>query len=290
MKIAYAPYKLSREREGALIRIGEPGYYGYADLHPWIELGDLPLQEQLKRRDSFLWHRTLELAKVDQQARKEKRSLLANIKLPLSHHLIDLDNLPKPLSGETVKLKVGINPEKEIATILKFASIGSIKICLDFNFRLSRASFLDYLTKIPQAHSSIDFIEDPYPFDELEWAQDQKKLGLTFALDHNSERGIGKKEAAPVLILKPARQSEIPFLNTSQRVVVTSSIDHPVGQSAAAWVASFFPLEVAGLLTHSAFPENPYSREFREEGRKFIPAKGFGWGFDHLLEQEVWNA
>jgi len=33
----------ARPREGALLRVGE----GFADVHPWPELGDAPLDEQL---------------------------------------------------------------------------------------------------------------------------------------------------------------------------------------------------------------------------------------------------
>ena len=38
-----SPLAGARTREGALIRVGD----GFADVHPWPELGDAPLDEQL---------------------------------------------------------------------------------------------------------------------------------------------------------------------------------------------------------------------------------------------------
>ena len=41
----FCEYALSERRRGALIRVGS----GFADFHPWPELGDEPLETQLAK-------------------------------------------------------------------------------------------------------------------------------------------------------------------------------------------------------------------------------------------------
>jgi hypothetical protein len=94
-------------REGALIRDGD----GVADVHPWPELGDAPLDEQLVRlargETPPLTARSLEFARIDKEARVRGESLFAGLQIPASHWP---GNDP-PLQFDTAKVKGAREPD-----------------------------------------------------------------------------------------------------------------------------------------------------------------------------------
>ena len=113
---------------------------------------------------------------------------------------------------------------------------------------------------------------------------------MALALDQGSERAIQKAASASYLIVKPAVQDETPFLAvTNQKIVVTSYLDHPLGQMAAAYVAGRMnrvkptSLVTCGLLSHSAYLKNPFSTALKE-GPDFAAPIGTGFGFNQQLE------
>lgn len=289
MTLSYASYTLAPGRKGAILRIQEGEYCGYADLHPIPSWGDPSLEALLKLQTGPLWERTLYFAHLDLEARKKKVSLFEGKVIPKSHHLmINASSIPPAARGEVIKLKVGNDLATEKAALRQIKAAG-IEVKLDCGFRFDRKEFLAQLPELLPKGLKPLYIEDPYPFNRAHWIEDQKELGIPFAFDQGSEAGIGDYEAAPILILKPARQAELPFyraIETGQRVVVTSCIDHPLGQAAAAWVATFFPDELSGLLSHEVLPTNPYAALLKKQGRAFVPPKGFGFGFDPILENE----
>src|SRR5262249_34567507 len=81
----FCEYALSPRRRGALIRSGS----GFADVHPWPELGDEPLERQLdllrRGETTPLTRRSLELARIDGAARQRGVSLFAGLTIPKSH-------------------------------------------------------------------------------------------------------------------------------------------------------------------------------------------------------------
>lgn len=279
-----------------MIRLEREGSFGYADIHPWEELGDEPLESHLKSFSSVLAQRALYFAEMDRQARELGCNLLSDVEMPVGQpHASLQENYVSGQGSSHLKIKLGMNPSREIAWLQQLTPLfikDNIKLRLDFNNRLDQKSFHSYLESIKPLHTLIDFIEDPYPFNDKEWASDQKKFPFSLALDFGSERGLGKIECARVLILKPVRQCEAPFFEAKafgQRVVTTSAFDHPVGQIAAAWVACKLPDEVTGLLTHRYYPPNSFSAEIDQEGFRLKKPRGTGFGFDHLLEKLEWK-
>jgi len=89
-------------------------------------------------------------------------------------------------------------------------------------------------------------------------------------------------------IHKPAVDGPIPEL---PRVVVTSYLDHPIGQLGAAYAASVSKcLEPCGLLSHTAYKKNPFSERFQIVNERLVPDQsGTGIGYDDLLENMNWK-
>ena len=306
--ISYSTYGLQGKtaqlnRQGALLRFEfEDRSIGFADCHPWEEFGDLPLGRQLSSLAQGaltpLTKRSLAFAKWDAEARTQKKSLFSGLSIPPSHWLIGhiADEIPEDFAF--VKLKLGRNPADELPELVKlFRRMPKhTKIRLDFNSLLTRKQFEAYLKTIIAFIDKIDFIEDPFPYQSKEWEEIQGTYNLQLACDHLSHKRLNDKNSHAVTILKPAIQEEDLFQSFPGKLVVTSYLDHPLGQLAAAYVAaklgSCFPerLEPCGLLSHLVYQTNKYSERFALKNTVLqLPPEGTGFGFDDLLLKEEWQ-
>jgi O-succinylbenzoate synthase len=107
------------------------------------------------------------------------------------------------------------------------------------------------------------------------------RTGLRLALDRFE--GV-----ADVLVHKPALQTTRPPHND---VVVTSYIDHPVGQFGAACVAAMHDTNPrCGLMTHVLYEEDAFIERVERDGARLLPPRGTGIGFDDLLEKLRWTS
>lgn len=294
-----------KTRHGALLRIQFKDGIGFADCHPWLELGDLSVEKQLKLLSegklTSLSRKSLHFARQDAEGRKEEKSLFTTIRVPPSHLLVTdlthwgIDRLHKASEDgfSFIKIKVGRDLEQEIPLIKQILSecptLG-MKLRLDFNASLTQQSFEYFLTSISKGIDFIDFIEDPFPFHPVSWAQVQKAFPCSLACDHQSERAVGLPLSAKVIIVKPALQDEMRFKTDLQRVIYTTYLDHPIGQLAAAYSAAKMETrETGGFLSHFVYDQDPFMQELHTQGPQLIPPKGTGFGFDDILKQMNWN-
>lgn len=264
-----SPVAGARPRQGALLRDGR----GFADIHPWPELGDGPLEEQLARlargETTPLTRRSLEMARIDGDARAAGVSLFRGLTIPASHW----PGADAPAGFDTVKLK-GIE---------RIPS--GVRLRIDFNRSLSAEAFLMIAEGLP--HERIDFIEDPCDYDPAVWGALREQTGLRLALDRSSEYGgVPPIAAVDVLVIKPAIE-EVP--EDAREKVITSYMDHPVGQFGAAYFAAKFGSARCGLFTHVLFEPNEFIERIRADGARLLPPDGTGVGFDDLLERLPWK-
>lgn len=257
------PRRGGAPREGALLRV----LGGFADVHPWPELGDAPLDEQLallaRGETTQLTRASLRWSVLDANARHRGVSLFEGLTIPLSHWS---GNEP-PADFDTVKIK-GVIPVPK-----------HVRIRVDFNARLSADEFLRIAQTLPRER--IDFIEDPCPYDAAIWRDLRARSGLRLALD----RFEGE---ADVLVHKPALQASFPPFDGE--VVVTSYMDHPIGQFFAAFVAATNRVSArCGLFTHVLYEQDAFIERIRADGARLLPPEGTGIGFDDLLEDLPWT-
>jgi len=256
-------YALSERRRGALIRAGS----GFADVHPWPELGDEPLETQLAKlargETTMLTRRSLELARIDGDARARGVSLFAGLTIPLSHW----PGADPPPTFDTVKIKsIDRIPDR-------------VRLRIDFNAKLRPEEFLMIAEGLPRER--IDFVEDPCPYEGATWTALREQTGVPLALDR-----FVAEEGVDVLIVKPAIQ-EIP--QTKKEMIITSYMDHPIGQFGAAYCAALHPAPRCGLFTHVLYEKNEFIERIRSDGARLLPPEGTGIGFDDLLEGVPWK-
>jgi o-succinylbenzoate synthase len=264
-----SPKAGARPRHGALLRSGD----GFADIHPWPELGDAPLHEQLAKlargQTTPLTRRSLEIARIDGAARANGVSLFAGLTIPASHW----PGADPPPGFDTVKLK-GIESIPP-----------AVRLRIDFNRSLSPEAFMMIAEGLPAER--VDFVEDPCEYDAAVWTALREQTGLRLALDRPSEYGgLPPRSAVDVLVVKPAIE-DVP--QDSREIVITSYMDHPVGQFGAAYFAAKFGSARCGLFTHVLFQANEFIDRIRSDGARLLPPEGTGVGFDDLLERLPWK-
>jgi O-succinylbenzoate synthase len=256
-------------RHGALIRVDG----GVADVHPWPELGDLPLDEQLAQltrgETTALTKASLEFASIDGAARRDGRNAFDGLTIPPSHWP---GPDPAPEFG-TVKLKsIDVIPER-------------VRLRIDFNAALTAEEFVEIAATLPRER--IDFIEDPCPYDAAVWRDLRDRTGLRLALDRAPASSRHDADSYDVLIVKPA-VDEMPC--SDAEIVVTSYMDHPIGQLCAAYAAAIARItSTCGLITHVLFENDSFIERMRIDGTRLVPPGGTGWGFDDLLENLPWQ-
>jgi O-succinylbenzoate synthase len=155
-----------------------------------------------------------------------------------------------------------------------------VRLRIDFNATLTPDEFVRIAATLPR--DRIDFIEDPCPYDAATWRGLRDRTGLRLALD----RGNGDEDV-DVLVVKPAVQ-EIP--SSRAEIVVTSYMDHPLGQLCAAYAAASAGIATTcGLVTHVLYESDAFIERMQIDGARLVPPPGTGFGFDDLLEDLPWR-
>ena len=72
-------------------------------------------------------------------------------------------------------------------------------------------------------------------------------------------------------------------------IVITSYMDHPMGQFGAAYFAALHPAPRCGLFTHVLYEKNEFSERIVSDGARLLAPEGTGIGFDDLLEHLPWK-
>jgi DNA-binding Lrp family transcriptional regulator len=176
------------------------------------------------------------------------------------------------------------------------ASCPQLRLRLDFNSTLAPHEFRAFAAAIgPELRATIDFIEDPCPFDPQLWHGLQHATGLQLAVD----RGSDLPGAANFLgVVKPAVEDAASQIaaaaRSGRRLVITSNMDHPLGQLWAALHAARAACAgvlhgPCGLLTHGLFeplPDIPSPRA--TNGVLEIPP-GPGLGYDREWSALKWE-
>ncbi|MGB0774611.1 MAG: hypothetical protein ACPG32_03375 [Akkermansiaceae bacterium] len=287
---------------GALIRVSDGDGVGYGCLHPWVDLGDLPLVDLLGvLRDggtSPLVRAALACAKVDGEARSRGVSLFDDLTVPQSHATVMMDEaaVDEAVTAgfDLIKLKMGRDLEAEREFLItQIGRYPSVRWRLDFNGEGGE----QWVRSFPRGVlERVDFIEDPCGHNDPCWRILTEKYGVSAAVDRNVERGQGE---ASVLVIKPAVNFVQPLLERAYtenwRVVITSYMDHPLGQCFAAWRAGVaareFPGTVGtcGLMTHGLFEPDEFTKAMASPSPEFHSPAGTGLGFDNLLENLPWK-
>lgn len=295
------------EHEGALIRVEIDGVSGYGCLHPWVELGDSSLIElisQLKEgRTSRQVKCALECADTDRNARALGVSLFDGLEVPMSHATIvgGLDRVELAVAAgfDTVKLKTGRDGLANLRLLKEVhETFPELRVRLDFNGVSGVGAMEHLLREVGEVlRGQIDFIEDPFPLGDRAWDTLRDKYAVKFAVDRGVSKAIGEFD---VSVVKPAINEMQRICDAAQAagrsVVVTSYMDHPVGQCFAAYCAGKVNEEYlglinkrCGLMTHGLYEPTEFTERLGEISPEWNTiSNSIGLGFDDLLDDLDW--
>jgi len=292
------------EISGALIRLNG---LGVGCIHPWTELGDACLDDELQALKNgspmTLGKIALECARTDGQARQQGRSLFENVSdgnLPASHWSTGPDDDPADVVADgfdTAKLKLGADLSVALELTERWATCRGIYcLRLDFNTALTDGKFIEFWEALSdRARAKVQFVEDPTPFNSNQWQTLQNATGASLALDLRPGQSIDNWDSWLVLkpaVLTTAQLRAIVDKHDPAKLVFTSYMDHAIGQLWAIYGASLFPQvsNLAGLLTHERFAsDDMFFDQIDRKGPRLQPPSGNGLGFDNSLEGLPWK-
>ncbi len=300
---------VSRRRDfhGALIRVDR----GVGCLHPWPEFGDPTVEEQLELLrtggTSKVIERALHMASVDGEARRRGVSLFDGLEIPPCHYSWD-QNQPSPpqmkrVLGEgwrAIKTKGWENVGEVIRWLDGFAAkdaAGLIRLRVDFNSCLEPWQFRNFMNWMPpRVRERLDFVEDPFPYDPVQWNTMQGVHFVRLALDKQLR---GSTDGYDIAVLKPGRRdwrALVDDLPEHAQVVMTSAMDHAIGQSFAAYEAALAwrdlgsRMDLCGLCTEHLFARDEFFERLHSKGGKLLVDRhGTGLGFDDVLARLPWK-
>jgi O-succinylbenzoate synthase len=316
------------QRRGALLRIEfDDETVGYADLHPWEEFGHTPLTDHLASlgtdKPAPLANLALRHARTDAAARRAGVSLFDGLPEVRSHALFtDWTGAPRRAFEQCVaegyaaaKLKIGHDPERESAALNALADL-PLRWRLDANASLTTGgedaaatscsaavpggeSIDTFLTNLlPNLLQNLEFLEDPFPYDPSAWPTFSQREKLPLALDWELPHSPPPWPGAQIVVIKPASQDAFPLAlaaaHAGMQIVVTHSMDHPLGQAVALWTAMRLRQRHGGLVRDGGlqaiglYQPDEFSAQIKTNGPVNTPPPGTGFGFDEQLATLPW--
>jgi O-succinylbenzoate synthase len=291
-----SPNRLSgaEARQGCLLRVHVPEWntFGHADLFPWPELGDAPLEvllSSLKSKPLPQAQAALAWARFEAKAQFDKVAFFPAHDV-LSHETLTVHS---PTLASRVKVKVASNDPKSILQMMEGSPATTFR--LDFNglfsdleeARVFWGAFPDPLRE------RIEFVEDPMVEGLMPKARDVFH-GTLVAVDRSPTPE--NLASADVRVLKPVYfpPDELPLF--AGPMVVTSNMDHPLGQIQALHAAHLLKargqtLLEGGLLTQDLYLEHAQQNWVTREGSalRVTHPHGYGWGLHRQLEALKWE-
>ena len=296
-------------RHGALLRVEfDDETIGHADLHPWKEFGHAPLTDQMASlgtdQPTPLANLALRHARTDAAARRAGLSLFDGLPEVRSHALFT-DWVAAPRSAleqcvaegyTAVKLKIGRNPQREAEALNALADL-PLRWRLDANASTGTEAFLAALT--PAVRANIAFLEDPMAYNSSDWRGLVERKKITLALDWELPTTPPPWPGAQILVIKPACQDAFPLAlaaaHAGMQIVVSHSMDHPLGQSVALWTAMRLRQRHGdvvldgGLQAIGLYAPDQFSSQISYNGPQTIQPPGTGFGFDEQLAAVEWK-
>lgn len=303
-----APNRLAtaQPRSGCLLKVkfADFTHEGYADLFPWPELGDEPLEMQLSALKEHTPFRqgaaALSWAYYEAQAKQKNLTLLSDASCPSHVTLVDRQLIPAGFS--TAKIKIGhedVHQWKEVEAFM--GKFPQLLWRLDFNglFTTTQDANNFWNQVSPATKERIEFLEDPYAVELMSSAEALDVFeGTDIAVDRSpTPESLAQSQ---VWVIKPVYFSPEYLFNEVKhfpgKVVVTSNMDHPLGQIIALHATQKLRKSLGarllpgGLLTQDLYLSHPHRPWVKQQGDALWSTQtGVGWGLDRALNDLSWT-
>ena len=306
------PFRAATEtRRGCLLKVEfDDGAIGHADLHPWTEFGHPALAAHLSSlagpTPTAMASLALRHARTDAAARRAGVSLFKGLPEVRSHALFT--DWTKRSRAEfqqcadagytSVKLKCG-RPCGRSCGAQRLADV-PLRWRLDANALFAGEDFRGWLDLLnPHMRAKIEFLEDPFPYDPAAWSSAALVGNVPLALDWELPDTPPPWPGAALIVLKPSCQDAFTLAADAARagtdIIVTHSMDHPLGRATALWTAMRLRqrhgdlVRDGGLQAAGLYAADNFSDCLPERGTQVSFPEGTGFGFDELLAELEWQ-
>lgn len=274
------PFKIKEgvhySNTGVLLKFEETSFGLY---HPIETLGDVSISDFLHAPDAHLKllekikEQSVSVSDIDLST-FDKRSVKSYYSSFSVLHLLENEKNISDMGFKTAKLKMKSLKEMDIE-IEKIKPL-PFQFIFDFNGREERVAFESLSDKTKDFLSErVSYLEDPY-------LQKQKLDFVNLASDF-----IDYGDQGDFQVVKPTGFSHENLFKSPQTAVVTSYLDHPLGQMMSAkWACEKSIENECGLFSHTYYKKNKYSDLFQEKSiirLDIMPA------FLDLLQKEEWK-
>lgn len=297
-------------RRGVLVAVeDQAGTRGYADLHPWPELGDPRLEDILSTKSGNLWQAALANAQSDLHIWQQNQNLLAEAETLKNHYWCSspedkgresvLQALAQAQSEgyQVAKLKCGKNPSLELKFLEDSLGVFKGQWRLDMNASMSLTEARAFFGSCSQAlKERIEFVEDPCPFSEGGWRELSATLPLACDFEGAERSGL-QKYPFKFRILKPSRmqpQEVQTWMETKEiSIVMTTSMGHGLDILFSMATILKFPhlkKQTHGLQAFDMYERDFVSRHFIRQGPHILGiSSDAGFEFRSELERLSWT-
>jgi O-succinylbenzoate synthase len=303
------------DREGALFKVTwSNGKVGYSDLMPRPELGDLSLDQELENLKKFkmssLVEQMIALANRDADFRSTgKNAFQDSKKVKNSYFISEVTSTDSSLFEKirsqkfsTLMIDCGQNFEDEAEHVRRILRMTNFIVRLDFNAKADFSILERFMAKIePGLKPRIEYIEDPMPFEPSSWAEatNLAPLAIETQYPHVQWDNPSLVPKIKTLVIRPSRfdidKSIKNALQYNCKMVVTSSLEHPVSTAHASLVASDlmikYPLLVSDhdCLYQTFYAPHSFSGYLTAQGPYLTTSPGLGIGFDAKFKALNWD-
>lgn len=211
----------------------------YFDFLYWPELGDSPnsylkgIENELIFLEEYLFPKLKgpPIQNLANLPEVKSNFVITHIHSEMGPQLEEL----KALGFETLKLKMSSRYEEELKILLKFP-INNFEIRLDFNSS-SHSHIIQDSYSLLRKISNLEYIEDPCPFDLVNWKNLNQTVPLAFdqpqACMPNQKAFEEAMKFIKHFILKPTRNISFDVLmgliKNQKKVTLTNMMDSPIG-------------------------------------------------------------
>jgi hypothetical protein len=187
-------------REGCYFSLDDKLFLDYC---PWIQFGDLSVDDMILsiKESNDIPKLFSKLFEIDSRGIQDQYKSFLNHDLNIQKH--------------SKYIKVKCDESTDLTKLISSFSSDN-KLRLDFNNALTPSVFKDMFSKLDNQYKNrIDYIEDPFIYDEQEWTRLQQD-GIKLGTDRNI-----RNEISHINIYKPGIDLDLP-INTHQDIIFSS--------------------------------------------------------------------
>jgi O-succinylbenzoate synthase len=211
-------------------------------------------------------------------------------------------NQIKDQNFTSIMVDCGQDWDAELHSVKKLLKHSGLMVRLDFNAKADFSIFERFMTNIePSTRARIEYVEDPMPFEPESWRDASRLVSLGVESQYSQIPWDSPEKIPPIraLVIRPSRiDANLAVqraLANKMKIVITSSLEHPVSIAHASYLASRLTAKDPTVLSdhdclyQTFFAPHTFSGTLNSQGPFLSSLDGYGIGFDLKFMTLQWT-